>query len=275
MPPPHAAMFEHYGVNSLSAFRERFCSGSRASGSSSSTSCNSSRNSRPSWRLHRQEGEVFVGSTLNGMRQGMGLLLTQTPRSAVLYAGHFGEGARSGYGTVQTSRGEAFAGYWSEDAMWGPGQYWFAPPPAIQPAAAAGGGGGGGDCARVGGEAGTPAPATAPLPPPPAPPPHRVCHVGMFRGSPDGLGLLTWSDGSRQAGRFRGTERWQALGEGEVRGVAAVAAENAERAQEAAAEAWGALVAQPELHAEVVALCGQRGLQVLAARGGEAYAGDA
>jgi hypothetical protein len=150
-----------------------------------------------------------VGESLDGRRHGGGVLLERGALAPTLYVGRFSEGRRNGHGCVATPRGEAFGGCFKDDAMWGPGVYIF-PPPAQPPAETIGG---------------------------PAPPPrHRVRFEGMFNGRPCGRGVLTWSDGGREAGEFQGLELVQGLPEGEVAGVVAVAAQNAEAAKRCAAE---------------------------------------
>lgn len=84
-----AALFEHFGVNSLSAFRQKFWArelrpGGPGSGDGQPIPTTPASCSR--WQVQQQGKEMYVGETLNGMRHGGGILLSKV-RGRVLLAG--------------------------------------------------------------------------------------------------------------------------------------------------------------------------------------------
>ncbi|KAL4448080.1 hypothetical protein ABPG75_005299 [Micractinium tetrahymenae] len=274
------AMFEHFGVNSLSAFRRKFWAyelrphtSLRGGGSGSAGSAGTAPlglpgapatpsrggGGRSRWGVQQAGDETYVGELLDGRRHGSGVLLTKAPRSWVLHVGRFSEGKRNGPGVVATSRGERFEGFFLDDVMWGPGEYRFAPPAEAPGGKSSGDHGaaagcGGSSSGAAGGAAAAPAGA-AEQAPAAAAGPHRICFRGMMNGQPSGKGCLEWSDGSVQAGQFDGCNCYLAMREEEVAGVLLVAADNAEEARAAAAEAQAAAARQrPDIAQRAVQL---------------------
>lgn len=92
---PPAAMFEHFGVNSLSAFRHKFRhyelrphgSGSGAGNAGTAAGQgsapllggpgSSSSSSRNRWQVQQRDGETYVGELLDGRPHGGGILLSK------------------------------------------------------------------------------------------------------------------------------------------------------------------------------------------------------
>ncbi|PSC75459.1 MORN repeat family, partial [Micractinium conductrix] len=244
-------MFDHFGVNSLSAFRRKFAAyplrpgggastdGAAAAGcgpasSTRAAAASSVPASRSRWGVQEQGGETYVGELLDGRRHGSGILLCQGPRSRMLHVGRFSEGKRNGPGVVASSRGERFEGYFLDDVMWGPGRFTFAPPDGSN----GGAGGDGGDAAAAkedaacGGSTGAASASSAADTPVQ---PHRTLFTGMMNGRPHGKGCMAWSDGSQQFGQFDGCNCYLRQKEAEVAGVLLVASDNAADATSEAA----------------------------------------
>lgn len=91
---PSAAMFEHFGVNSLSAFRHKFrhyelrphgsSSGAGKAGTAAGQGSapllggpGSSTSSRNRWHVQQRDGETYVGELLDGRPHGGGILLSK------------------------------------------------------------------------------------------------------------------------------------------------------------------------------------------------------
>lgn len=74
-------MFEHFNVNTLSAFRHLFWTHQlqpaliRGAKSTGTAIPRSSAASPSRWQVQQHEEEIYVGEVLDGKRQGMGILL--------------------------------------------------------------------------------------------------------------------------------------------------------------------------------------------------------
>ncbi|PRW59380.1 F-box domain [Chlorella sorokiniana] len=227
-------MFEHFGVNSLSAFRHKFRhyqlrphgsgSGAAAKGSTSAAEGPApllggpgSGNSRNRWQVQQREGGTYVGELLDGRPHGGGILLSKAGGGWVLHMGRWSEGKRNGPGVVVTSRGEEMQGFFLDDTVWGPAEYRFVPMPGGSSSAH----GSSSDAGSSNSD---------------GQPPHRLAYAGMMNGRPQGRGCMTWSDGTREMGQFDGTNCYLRMSQDEVAGVLLVAADNASEARIAAAE---------------------------------------
>lgn len=87
---PPAAMFEHFGVNSLSAFRGKFWAlqlrpGGPGSGAAAEPPPPGPPAARSRWAMQQAGAETYVGETLNGLRHGGGILLTRVRRPGVVW----------------------------------------------------------------------------------------------------------------------------------------------------------------------------------------------
>lgn len=191
-----AEMFDHFGVNSLTAFRQKFSTYELNPTVKDKTS------SKPVWGSQQRGSEQYVGQLVDGQRHGPGVLLCEGSSAPYVYIGSFSNGLRNGYGIILSPRGETFQGFLKDDIMWGPGSYTWA---------------------RPGGE------STANVR-------HRVRFDGMHNGRPCGKGILVWSDGERQSGEFDGVKLVREIELESCEGVVLVAHENAEMAKRVAAE---------------------------------------
>ena len=79
----HAAMFEHFGVNSLSSFKSKFYRYRLQPGATPAVQAALPSLPAPGggcrrrWHQQQHEAETYVGELLDGQRHGLGLLLTQ------------------------------------------------------------------------------------------------------------------------------------------------------------------------------------------------------
>ena len=195
-------MFDHFGVNSLTAFKQKFFAYELDPTSSSSAKKNSSR-SKTVWGTQQRGTELYIGQLVNGKRHGPGFLLSQGSSTApFVYLGQFQEGLRNGYGAITSPRGETFQGFFKDDFLWGPGCFTFPRPDSLEAQKQR----------------------------------HRVRFDGMHNGRPCGKGVLVWSDGERQYGEFDGMALILSKNAEGCEGVVLMAQKNAELAKRVAAE---------------------------------------
>jgi hypothetical protein len=212
-----AEMFDHFGVNSLSSFKIKFAAykldprgtPALAFGRASHACWKATENRHP--QSTAAATERFIGQFHGSKRHGQGILLTRGNTAPIVYIGCFHEGLRSGYGVIFTPRGETFHGFFKDDLMWGPGAYTFPTLTGNKPFSF---------------QNSTENPPSR----------RRVRFDGMFNGKPFGLGMLTWDDGARDYGEFRGYELVRAVDSQECEGVLLVTQQNAEMAKRVLAE---------------------------------------
>lgn len=268
-------MFNHFGVNTLSAFRALFQTHQLRPGPVLK-GCRSKpalllpapwqRAGDAQWHLQSRGEELYIGELCNGQRHGRGLLLCQASgtwhrsaglwaicnlpdsrlrlaqgaRSKVLYVGQFAEGQRNGFGVATSSQGERLEGRFLDDVPWGPACFTFAPCSAAQPGH------------RV-----------------------RVRYEGIMNGRPMGKGCMLWSEGTHEWGQvssahrpqpddgapcrsklswlpqFDGYQCLQRLDEDDVAGVLSLCAATAGSAREAEREAREAALQQAHVADQV------------------------
>jgi hypothetical protein len=210
-----AAMFSHFGVNSLSSFRTKFFTYVlQPHLKSADAGCRqppySPSKPRTMWRV--QDGpnsRRYIGQMLGGQRHGLGLFIGNGAIAPAAYIGRFEADKRNGPGIVLTPRGESYLGHFKDDLMWGPGVYTF-PPPSLSSEGTAQHGG------------------TALR--------YRVRYTGMHNGKPRGKGVLEWSDGLRECGVFDGMTCEVKESEKCCEGVVLCARQNLKEAVAVAAE---------------------------------------
>ena len=88
---PHAGLFDHFGVNSLSAFRQKFAQcelrpggpaaktvgGGTAAAAAAVNTPPAGSSSRSRWQVQQHGSDTYVGELLDGQRHGCGILLTK------------------------------------------------------------------------------------------------------------------------------------------------------------------------------------------------------
>jgi hypothetical protein len=201
------AMFDLFGVNSLTSFRQKFYNSPLNPNRSVSKRLESNESEKWTKIVKNSSGgandEMYVGQIQRQRPHGQGILVSRGKYSGIEYVGTFRNGLKHGFGMITTPRGEAFYGHFKEDIMWGPGSY-------IYPNGAPNESGG----PRV-----------------------RIRFDGMMNGKPCGKGVMTWSDGTKEIGLFDGNDcHISNLSWDDCRGVLLVAEENANLAKRIAAE---------------------------------------
>ena len=93
-------MFDHFGVNSLTAFRQKFSTYQL----NPSTKDNAAF-SRPVWGSQQRNNEQYIGQIVQGKRHGPGVLLCEGSSAPYVYIGSFSNGLRNGYVIILSPRG--------------------------------------------------------------------------------------------------------------------------------------------------------------------------
>lgn len=249
-------MFQHFGCNSLSAFRQKFNSyelDPKIKGTGNTLNTNNGHLNRR-WSVHPCQKSFsagcpgFIGQILaNGQKDGLGIFLDKGQQAAIVYIGQFAEGKKNGIGSIITPRGESYLGNFKDDIMYGPGLYCFPSPQLRQTVQADNSSLNSttskanntskiqkSDCLNpfAGENVEKKEKSLATNNAAYDRPAYRVSFQGLMNGRPSGRGCMQWSDGSFELGYFDGTRCIKTIPEKEIRGIQACVQSEAKSAQE-------------------------------------------